>query len=66
MVEADAVLAYTGDLTFTAADSYRSHMAKRDLRWILKNDPQVGLDLGRERVWLNAQGGGQIIIRGTD
>lgn len=64
-VDVASLIAFTGDVSFSAPEGNRARMAKRNARWVLKNFPGLGLDLGRERVWLNVAGEGQLLVCGV-
>lgn len=64
--EVEALLAHTAGVEVTITDDYVSRISKRGAKWLLKVIPKLNVDLGRERVWLQAHGRGQLVIRASD
>ena len=65
VVEAEAILAMSLDLTLTSTDDYKRRVAQRGVAEAAKLLPH-SIDLGHRRVWLIAEGTGQIILRSSD
>ena len=66
LVEAEALLAYTEGISLAAPDDYNRRAAMREIKWLLKNIPQVNLETDRERVWMIASGVGTLVVRASD
>ncbi|MEM9656380.1 MAG: AIM24 family protein [Actinomycetota bacterium] len=65
LIEAEALLARTKNVTLTKPDNYNSRIVGRTIAQGAKYLP-YDIDLGRTKIWLNATGAGQIVIRSSD
>lgn len=64
LVEAETILAMSQTLTLVSTDDYKNRIAQRGVAEVAKL--RFGIDLGHRRVWLVAEGDGQMIIRSSD
>ncbi|MEM9615799.1 MAG: AIM24 family protein [Actinomycetota bacterium] len=65
VIEAEALLARTKNVTLTKPDNYNSRIVGRTIAQSAKYLP-YDIDLGRTKIWLNATGTGQVVIRSSD
>jgi uncharacterized protein (AIM24 family) len=68
IVEAGALVAYSGGIVISESDDYRRRVGARGLKQVLgrafeKLGVPLKLDGGRDRIWLVAEGGGFIVVQ---
>lgn len=65
LVEGEALMASTTGVSISTTGDYAGRLTMRAVAEIAKHVPN-GFDLGRQKVWVSAEGEGTIIVRSSD
>lgn len=65
LVETEAILAMSSGIRLTPPENYTSKIVERGIGKALKLLP-TNIDLGHRRVWMVADGTGQVVVRSSD